>query len=158
MKLRWGWILAIAAVCLLWRLTADASMNPASSFEKHLVAWCGESRSPSSYESMRVSEDWIHNRAGPQQLFLTPDVLLRTEDLDPEGPPWLESRGPPGKYRAPGRPGGLLVAKVATAALQRGINYPCRAEFPADLTVKTKTWVLQQPLARSVSEYSILGH
>jgi hypothetical protein len=56
-------------------------------------------------------------------------VSLRTDDLDPEGPPWLDSRGPPGKYRAPGHPGGLWVAKVATAALQRGLNYASPANF-----------------------------
>jgi hypothetical protein len=118
MKLRWGWMLAIAVVCLLW------SLNPAASFDKHLVAWSAESCSPSSYPSPPVlSEDCIRSREAPK-LFLTPGVLLRTKDLGPEGPPWLELRGPPGKYWAPGRPGGLLVAKVATAALQRGENYP----------------------------------
>ena len=122
MKLRWGWMLAIAVVCLLW------SLNPAPSFDKHLVAWSAESCSPSSYPSLPVlSGDCIRSREGPK-LFL--DVLLRTEDLGLEGPPWLELRGPPGKYWAPGRPGGLLVAKIATAALQRGENYP----FPANVS------------------------
>lgn len=132
MKLRWGWMLAIAVVCLLWSLTTAASLNPAADFDKHLVAWSADSCSPSSYPSLPVlSEDRIRSRAGPQKIFLTPDVLLRTEVLGPEGPPWLESRGPPGKYRAPERPGGLLVAKVATAALQRGVNYPFSANFSA---------------------------
>jgi hypothetical protein len=132
MKLRWGWMLAITAVCLLGSLTADASLNPAASFDQHLVAWSADSCSPSSYLSRRVlSEDWIRTHAGLPNVFLTPDVSLRTEDLDPEGPPWLESRGPPGKYRAPGHPGALWVAKVATAALQRGVNYP-KLPVPGD--------------------------
>jgi hypothetical protein len=118
MKLRWVWMLAIAVVCLLW------SLNRAASLDKHLVAWSRESCSPSSCPSLPVlSQDCIRRREGPQRLFLTPDVLLRTEDLGPKGPPWLESRGPPGKHRAPGQPGGSLVA-LATAALQRGVNYP----------------------------------
>jgi len=118
MKLRWGWMLAIAVVCMLW------SLNPAANFDKHLLAWSAESCSPSSYPSPPVlSQDCIRSRESPK-LFLTPGVLLRTKDLGPEGPPWLQLRGPPGKYWAPGRPGGLLVAKVATAALQSGENYP----------------------------------
>lgn len=126
MKLRWGWMLAIAVVCLLW------SLNPAASFDKHLVAWSRESCSPPSYPSPPVlSEDCIRSREGPK-LFLTPDVLLRTEDLGPDGPPWLELRGPPGKYRAPQRPG-LLVAKVATAAPQKGENYP-NCPFPVNFS------------------------
>ena len=124
MKPSWGWMLAwIAVVCLLWSLTAEASMNPGSSFEIHSVAWPRESRSPLSRHSLRVlSEGWIRGRAGPQDFFFTTDVLLRAEDLDPTGPPWLDSRGPPGRYRDPGRPVGLSVAKVATAGPQREDN------------------------------------
>jgi len=131
MKPSWGWMLVcIAVVCLLWTLGLHAGKNHAGSFAKHSVAWSRESPSPSSCPSLRVlSQGWIHTRAGPQNFFFTPDVLLRTEDLDPEGPPWLESRGPPGKYRDPGRPGGLLVAKVATAAFQQGVNYTSAANF-----------------------------
>jgi len=121
MKRSWGWIFAwIAVVCLLWSLALQASMNPASSFEKHSAAWPRQSRSPSSCQSQRLlslSRGWIRGCAGPQEFFLTPDVLLRAEDLDPVGPPWLESRGPPGRYRDLGRPVGLSVTKVATAAL-----------------------------------------
>jgi hypothetical protein len=132
MKLRWGWMLAIAMVCLLWSLSADASPNPAASFDQHLVTCSADSCSPSSYSysSLRVlREHWIRTRAGPQNISLSPDVSRRTEDLDPEGPPWLESHGPPGKYRAPGQPAGLWVAKVATEALQRGVNYAATAKF-----------------------------
>ena len=120
MKPSWGGMLAwIAMVCLLCSLTAETHMNPARSFEKHSVAWSGESRSPSSYPSLRIlRKGWIRGRAGPQDSFFTTDVLLRAEDLDPTGPPWLDSRGPPGRYRDPGRPVGLSVAKVATAALK----------------------------------------
>jgi len=47
----WVWVLAaIAVVCLLWNLVLQASMNPASSFEKPTV-WPQESRSPSSCPS-----------------------------------------------------------------------------------------------------------
>ena len=106
MKRSWVWVLAaITVVCLLWSLTAETHMNPARSFEKHSVAWSGESRSPSSYPSLRVlRKGWIRSPAGPQEFFFTPDVLLRAENLDPVGPPWLESHGPPGRYRHLGRP------------------------------------------------------
>ena len=132
MKPSRGWMLAwIAVVCLLWNLVLQASMNPASSFEKHSV-WPKESRSPSSCQSMRVLRGgWIHSRAGPQEFLFTPDVSLRAEDLDPAGPPWLESRGPPGIYRDLGRPIGLAVAKVATAAFIERSNYASAPNFPA---------------------------
>ena len=131
MKPSWSWILAwIAVVCLLWSLGLQANMNPASRFEKHSVAWPRESRSPSSCQSLRVlSGGLIRSRAGPQEFFFTPDVLLRAEDLDSAGPPWLESRGPPGRYRDPGRPVGLSVAKVATAALIERGKLRLRPEF-----------------------------
>ena len=116
MKPSWGGIFAwIAVVCLLWSLVLPVSMNPASSFEQHSV-WPRESRSPSSCQSLRVPrKGWIRSSAGRQKFFFKSDVLLRAENLDPEGPPWLESRGPPGRYL--GRPIGLAVANVATAAL-----------------------------------------
>ena len=142
MKRSWGWIFAwIAVVCLLWSLALQASMNPASSFEKHSVAWPRESWSPSSCQSLRLlSGGWIRGRAGPQEFFFTPDVLLRAEDLDPVGPPWLESRGPPGRYRDLGRPVGLSVAKVATAALIERGKLCFHAEFsggsPPELKIR----------------------
>ena len=131
MKPSWGGMLAwIAVVCLLCSLTAETHMNPARSFEKHSVAWSGESRSPSSDPSLRIlPKGWIRGRAGPQDFFFTTDVLLRAEDLDPTGPPWLDSRGPPGRYRDPGRPVGLSVAKVATAALKDRDNLRLGPEF-----------------------------
>ena len=106
MKPSRGWMLAaIAVVCLLWSLTVKASMNPAASFEKHLIARPRESHSPSSCQSLRVlSGDLIRSIAGPQEFFFPPDVLLRAENLDPVGPPWLESHGPPSRYRHLGRP------------------------------------------------------
>ena len=106
MKRSWDWMLAwIVVVCLLWSLGLQTSMNPAGSFEKHLVDRPKESPSPAHCQSRQVlSGGWIHSRAGPQNLFFSPDVSLRAEDQHPEGPPWLESRGPPGKYRDPGPP------------------------------------------------------
>ena len=76
MKPRRGWMLvAIAVVCLLWSLTVKASMNPAASFEKHLVARPRESHFPSSCQSLRVlSGGLIRDGAGPQEFFFTPDV------------------------------------------------------------------------------------
>ena len=131
MKPSWGGMLAwIAVVSLLWSLTADASMNPASSFEIPSVAWPRESRSPSSGQCPRVlPAGWIHSRVGSQEFLFTPDVSLRAEDLDPAGPPWLDSRGPPGRYRDPGRPVGLSVAKVATAALKERDSLRLGPEF-----------------------------
>ena len=148
MKPSRGWMLAwIAVVCLLWNLVLQASMNPASSFEKHSV-WPKESRSPSSCQSMRVLRGgWIHSRAGPQEFLFTPDVSLRAEDLDPAGPPWLESRGPPGIYRDLGRPIGLAVAKVATAAFIERSNYASAPNFPAVGRPNLKHGVLQHALA-----------
>ena len=82
MKPSRGWMLAaIAVVCLLWSLTVKASMNPASSFEKHLVDRPRESRSPSSCQSLRVlSGDLIRSIAGPQEFFFPPMCycVLRT--------------------------------------------------------------------------------
>ena len=128
MKLRSGWMFAIAVVCLLWSVTAEACLNPAACIDQHVVAGSADSCSPSSCLSLRVlSEDWIHPRAGPPNIFFTPDVSLqslRTEDLDPEGPPCLvslESHGPPGKYGALGNLGALRVAGTATEALQTGV-------------------------------------
>ena len=142
MKPSWGWIFAwIAVVCLLWSLTAETHINPARSFEKHSVAWSGESRSPSSYPSLRVlRKGWIRSRAGPQKFFFTSDGLLRAEHLDPEGPPWLESRGPPGRCRDLGRPVGLAVAKVATAALIERDKLRLRSEFSGGWQREFKTW------------------
>jgi len=132
MKRSWGWMLAWIVVCLLWSLALEASINPASKFEKHTVAWSTESRSPSSCQSRRLlSGGWIRSRAGPQEFFFTPDVLLHAEDLDPVGPPWLGSRGPPGKYRDLGRPVRLSVAKVATAARIDTDKLRFRPEFSA---------------------------
>ena len=142
MKPSWGWIFAwIAVVCLLCSLTAETHMNPAHSFEKHSVAWSGESHSPSSYPSLRVlRKGWIRSPAGPQEFFFTPDVSSRAEDLDPMGPPWLESRGPPGIYRDLGRPIGLAIAKVATAALIERSKLRLRSEFSGGRPPEFKTW------------------
>jgi hypothetical protein len=85
MKPSWGWMLVwIAVVCLLWSMTAEASVNPASSFEKHSVALSGESRSPSPCQSPRVlTGNWIRSRAGPQEFFFPPMCycLLRIQIL-----------------------------------------------------------------------------
>jgi hypothetical protein len=142
MKRSWVWILAaIAAVCLLWSLAVEASMSPASRIEKHSVAWARKSRSPWSCPSLRVlSGSLIRAGAGPQEFFFTHEVLLRAEDLDPLRPPWFELRGPPGRYRDPGRPAGLSVAKVATATLiQRG-KLRLRPEFSAGRPPEFKIW------------------
>jgi hypothetical protein len=141
MKRSWGWMLAaIAVVYLLWSLGLQASMNPAS-LEKHSVAWGRESRSPSSCLSLRVlSGSLIRAGAGPQEFFFTPEVLLRAEDLDPVSPPWFELRGPPGRYRDPGRPAGLSVAKVATATLIERGKLRLRPEFSAGRPPEFKIW------------------
>src|SRR5215469_16536546 len=125
-------------VGLLWSLGLQASMNPASSYEKHSVAWPRESRSPWSCQSLQVlSRGSIRGRAGPQEFFFTPDVFLRAEDLDPVGPPWHEYRGPPGRYRDPGRPVGLSVAKVATAAIIERGKLRSHPEFSGGYAART---------------------
>ena len=133
MKRSWGWIFAgMAVVCLLCSLALEACRNPTSSFQKHSVARPRKLRSPLSYQSLRVlSGGLIRSRAGPQESLFTPDVSLRAEDLDPAGPLWVESRGPPGRYRDPGRAVRLSVAKVATAALIEKGKLRFRPEFSA---------------------------
>jgi hypothetical protein len=131
MKRSWGWILAcIVVVCLLWSLAMEASLNPASHFTKHSLAWSRESHSPSSCQSLRVlSGGLIRSGDARQEFFLTRDALLRADDLDPADPPWREFRGPPGRYRDLGRLVRLLVAKVATAALKTRGEVRLRSEF-----------------------------
>ena len=133
MKRSWLWILAsFIAVCMLWSLAMEASMKPASSLEKHPVVWFRESRSPSSCQNLPVlSEGLLGSRAGPQEFFFTPDVLLRAEDLNPAGPPSLDFRGPPGRYRDLGRPVGLSLAKVASAAQIEMVKLRFHPEFSA---------------------------
>ena len=128
MKRSWVWILAaIAVLCLLWSLTAEASMNPARSFEKHLVARPRESRSPC--KNLRVlSGGLIRSTAGPQKFFFTPDVLWRAENLDPVGPPWLESHGPPGRYWRLGRPSRTVSRESRDGSPHREVKH-LRPEF-----------------------------
>jgi hypothetical protein len=132
MKHSWVWVLAaIAVVCLLWSLTVKASLNPASSFGKHLVARPRESHSPSSCQSMRVLRGvWIHSAAGPQEFFFTPDVLLRAENLDSVGPPWLQSHGPPGRYRDLGRSCRAVGRESCDGSPHERVNYSSAPNFP----------------------------
>ena len=132
MKRSWVWVwAAIAVLCLLWSLTVKASMNLASSFQKHLVTRPRESHSPSSCQSLRVlSGGLIRSAAGPQEFFFAPDVLLRAENMDPVGPPWLESHGPPGRYRHLGQPCRAVSTKVAMAARIGRVNYASAPNFP----------------------------
>jgi hypothetical protein len=140
MKRSWVWVLAaIAVVCLLWSLTVKASRGPASSFEKHLVAQPRESHSPSSCQSLRVlSGGLLRSAAGPQEFFFTPDVLLRAANLDPVGP-WLESHGPPGRYRDPGRPCRAVSRERRDGSPHREGKLRLRPEFsdgrPPDLKI-----------------------
>ena len=107
-------------------------MNPASSFEIHSVAWPRESRSPLSCQGLRVlRESWIRGRAGPQEFFFTSDVSLRAEDLDPMGPPWLDSRGPPVDIGTLGDLSGCRSRKSRRRPSKRGIIYPSGPNFPA---------------------------
>ena len=151
MKRSWGWILAwIVVVCLLWSLPVEASMNPASSCEKHSVAWSRESRSPSSCQSLRVlSRGLLRGGAGPQQFFLSPDLLLRAEELDPAGPPWLEFRGPPGRYRDLERPVGCRSRRSRPQPKWRGVNYASTPNFRAAGRPNLKSEVLQHALAKA---------
>jgi hypothetical protein len=119
----WGWVVV---VCLLWSVVLAVSIHPASTFEKYSHAWPRESPwLPSGRDLRLLSRFPIHSRAGPQEYFFTPDVFLRVEDWGPTGPPWLEYRGPPDKYRDPGRIPRLLAAMAAIGKgkidLQSGI-------------------------------------
>ena len=115
MKRLWAGILAwLVVVCLLWSLAVVASINPC---EKYSQAGPRESRSLPSCRDLRLlSRCLIHSRAGPQEYSFTTGRFLRVQDLGPAGPPWLEYRGPPENYLAPGRIARLPVAMVAPLA------------------------------------------
>ena len=146
MKRSWvGVLAAIAVLCLLWSLTVKARMNPGSSFEKHWVARPRESHSPSSGQSLRVlSGGFIRSAAGLQEFFFTPDVLWRAENLDPISSPWLESHGPPGRYRDPGRP---CRAVSRDGSPHRDGKLRLRSEFSDGPCPNLKHGVLQHALA-----------
>ena len=131
MKPSWGWIFAwIAVVCLLRSLVLQVSMTPASSFEQPSV-WPRESRSPLSCQSLRVlREGWIRGRVGPQDFFFTSDVLLRAEDLDPTGPPWLILALLRLDIGTLGDLSGCRSRKSRRRPSKRGIIYASRPNFP----------------------------
>lgn len=106
MKLTWEWIVTgLAAVCLLLILGGGARSD------HHLIAAarCGCSagvgRELLFLSPGRIlpgaSSTLIPSRAGPYQPVLTLDVFLLFPDAGPAGPPWLDERGPPGKFLGP---------------------------------------------------------
>jgi hypothetical protein len=155
MKRSWGWILAaIAVVSLLCSLTLEAGRKPASRFEKHAFAWSGESRSPSCSQSLRVlSRCLLRSRARPQEVFLIPDVSLRAADLDPGGPPWLEFRGPPDRYRDLGRPCRAVSRETRDGSRIEGENYASAPNFPAAGRPNLKSEVLQHSLDKLSTQF-----
>ena len=142
MKRSWVWVLAaIAVVCLLGSLTVKASLNPASRFEKHWVARPRESHSPWSCQSLRVlSEGLIRSAAGQQEFFSTPEVLLRAENLDPVGPPGLESHGPPARYRDLGRPCRAVSRQSRDGSPHRESKLRLCSEFSDRRPPEFETW------------------
>ena len=121
-SLIWAWL---AVVCLLLSLGLHAlRINPEKGFEKQsVVARQTESRSFSAPRNLQaLSRTSLRNRDGPRECFFASDVFLRVEDLGPVGPPWLEYRGPPGRYWDPDRV--LRVARLpgTPAAHKRGAD------------------------------------
>jgi len=125
MRRCWGWILAwMTLLCLMWSVSLHARDHRHDRCRpKQAITWKQKSRPLASYENTRiVSRTSIRSRAGPQQIFFSPDVFLGVEDLDPVGPPWLEYRGPPHVHEKFGHSCGFSVAMVATGAPVMGIN------------------------------------
>ena len=155
MKPSWGWLSTwIAVVCLLCSLGLQASMSPARDSEKHSLARLTDSPSPSpSLRILTLSGGWTRCRAGPHNFFSIPDVLFSAEDPDPAGPPWLESRGPPGKPRDPGPCVGGAAAKDAPRTHTDRVSCPADPIFPPPAAQNSKIEVLHHALA-SVSHLS----
>ncbi len=87
-------------------------------------------------------------KAAPRQAHVAPSesralhLLLLTERG--VGPPWLDSRGPPGKARGTWSTPGLPARSIAQG---RGCASSPRANHPAGPGTTPKKGVLQQPLA-----------
>ena len=95
-----AWLLVcLAVVCLLFSLRLEAGphrqaqvANPSAVKSRELV----------SYSSSRIlptpSRKLLPTRASPRESFRSPDVFSSADDASPKGPPWLNYRGPPGKW------------------------------------------------------------
>jgi hypothetical protein len=136
MTRHWGWLLACFALrCLLFSLGLQITIHHENSFEwRHAAAWSRELRTLSGDEILQpTNRVLIQSRAGParpRESLPTPEVFFYAEDLHSGGPPWFEDRGPPDRYREPGRTARL---PVTLAALNGRVNYPSSPNFrPVD--------------------------
>jgi hypothetical protein len=134
MTRHWGWWLACFALrCLLFSLGLQITIHHENSFEwRHAAAWSRELRTLSGDEILQpTNRVLIRSRArpaGPRESL--PHVFFYAENLRAVGPPWFEDRGPPDRYRDPGR---TATLPVTLAALNGGVNYPSSPNFrPVD--------------------------
>ena len=132
----WGWRLAcLASLCLLLSLVGlQVTIPHENNFERHAATSPRELRGLSRDEILQLTNRvLIQSRAGPahpRECLPVPEVFLYAEDLHPGSPPWFEDRGPPDRYRAPGRAARL---PVMLAALNGGVNYASTLHFgPVD--------------------------
>jgi hypothetical protein len=95
-----AWLLAcLGVVCLLFSLRLEAGPHRQPQVANQSAGKSGELVSLSSYRILPTpSRKLIRTRASPRESFCPPDVFLSADDVRPKGPPWLNYRGPPGKW------------------------------------------------------------
>lgn len=101
MKRTLDWIVTwLAAVCLLrsFALAAHRGADSRGARVKPLPGPSGELLFCRILSTRFRS--WIPSRAGPHKSFPVPNVFLTIVDdeVAAPGPPWLDYRGPPGKF------------------------------------------------------------
>ena len=95
-----AWLLAcLGVVCLLFSLPLEAGPHRQAQIANQSAVKSREFVSSSSYRILPTpSRQLIRTRASPRESFRSPDVFLSADDESPKGPPWLNYRGPPGKW------------------------------------------------------------
>ena len=123
-----SWIVTwLAAVCLL--LIAGGEARP----DYHLAAASSVELGRESlalFSSVRLSglsSRLIPSRAGPYRSVLTLCVLLSLPDVGLAGPPWLDERGPPGKFLGPWA---SCTAAAQAGGPKQGTTTPVTLNFP----------------------------
>ena len=127
----WSWILILlATACLL--LAGDRARpyhRPAPATSRAGSVELGR-ESLALFFSVRLStlsSHLIPSRARPYRSVLTLCVLLRMLDVGLAGPPWLDKRGPPGKF--PG-PWASYTAAAQPGSPKQDTNTPVTLNFP----------------------------
>lgn len=128
----WSWIVTwLAAVCLLliaggearpdYRLAAATSRAGSVELGRESLALF------SSVRLSGLSSCLIPSRAGPNRSVLSLCVLLRPPDVGLAGPPWLDERGPPGKFLGPWA---SCTAAAQAGSPKQGTTTPVTLIFP----------------------------